>query len=105
MRSMKITEDTKFTVLPAGNGIHLIEVRQFGMTLKVTRVLSYEPVAFGKQNPGAAQMGVYELKSEDGTTFYAIIRDYRAYEGDWRVVLEGEIAGSIDDLKSQAFPN
>ena len=105
MRERKITENTAFEILPANDGIKLIEVREAGMTLRVSKVMSYKPFAFGEQNPGTAQIGVYRLMSRDGRMFYAMIRDYRACEGDWRIVLVGELAESFDDLKGQVMPN
>ena len=32
-------------------------------------------------------MGIYELTASNGKTYFVLIKDYRAFEGDWRIML------------------
>jgi hypothetical protein len=77
-----------FIINPAKNGIVLLSFTHEGQKFTVKKVVRYEPWNFGFVNPGAGQMGVYEVEEEkSGEVFLAIVKDYRAFEGDWRVIL------------------
>lgn len=54
----------------------------------VERIIQYQKWNFGKITPGAGQIGIYQVKDQEGKTWYALIKDYRAFEGDWRIMVE-----------------
>ncbi len=54
---------------------------------KVLDIIQYKPWNYGKVNKGAGQMGIYKLKDQKDNIYFAIIKDYRASEGDWRIML------------------
>lgn len=57
-----------------------IEKSKIKITFKVEKIIQYRPWNFGKDHPGAGQVGIYQLKGSDYKTYYAVIKDYR-YEG------------------------
>jgi hypothetical protein len=69
------------------------------MTFHVKERISYEPWNFGRIKKGSGQLGVYKLETSGGETYFAVIKDYIAFEGDWRIVLVN-IRESEWDLKS-----
>ena len=81
-----------------GSGIKLKSFTLDGIRYSVTRVVNYFPVRWGKSNPGAGQRGIYELNDGSGEPKFAVIDDYRAIEGDWRILLEGEITDRDNSL-------
>lgn len=50
-------------------------------------ILIYKPWNFGRVHKGSGQLGVYKLKSQEGKIYFAMIKDYIASEGDWRIML------------------
>lgn len=63
------------------------DIRDETIEFTVEKVIQYKPWDFGRYTPGAGQMGIYELKASNGGTYFVIIKDYRASEGDWRIML------------------
>jgi hypothetical protein len=63
------------------------DIRDETIEFTVERVIQYKPWNFGQYTPGAGQMGIYELKASNGDTYFVVIKDYRASEGDWRIML------------------
>lgn len=55
--------------------------------ITVVKTVQYKPWRFGKTKPGSGQMGIYKIKDQNGKEWYALIKDYRAFEGDWRIML------------------
>ena len=53
----------------------------------VEEVIQYVPWNYGKVTPGSGQLGIYKVKDDRGNEKYALIKDYRAFEGDWRIML------------------
>lgn len=70
----------------------------------VERVIQYKPWNYGHISPGSGQLGVYELKASNGKTYFALIKDYRASEGDWRIALE-LIRKTESDMKQELQVN
>lgn len=81
--------ELKGFVLTAGEMLESTgeSIREGTIEFTVERVIQYKPWNFGKVNPGSGQMGIYELKASNGKTYFVPIRDYRTFEGDWRVML------------------
>lgn len=82
--------DLKGFVLTAGEMLEITgeSISDGTIEFTVERVIQYNPWNFGKVTPGAGQIGIYELKASNGKTYFALIKDYRAFEGDWRIMLE-----------------
>lgn len=55
--------------------------------LTVVKTIEYRPWRFGTITPGSGQMGIYKIKDQNGKEWYALIKDYRAMEGDWRIIM------------------
>ena len=81
--------ELKGFVLTAGEMLEITgeSIRDGTIEFIVERVVQYKPWNFGKVTPGSGQMGIYELKASNGKTYFVLIKDYRAFEGDWRVML------------------
>lgn len=81
--------DLKGFALSAGEMLQITgeDIREGAIEFSVERVVQYQPWNFGRYNPGAGQMGIYELKASNGDTYFVVIKDYRASEGDWRIML------------------
>lgn len=81
--------ELKGFILTAGEMLEVTEesIRDGTIEFTIERIIQYKPWNFGNVNPGAGQMGIYELKASNGKTYFALIKDYRAFEGDWRVIL------------------
>lgn len=62
-------------------------IRDDTIEFAVEKTIQYKPWNFGKVNPGAGQLGIYQLKGSNGKVYFALIKDYRALEGDWRILL------------------
>lgn len=62
-------------------------IRDETIEFSVEKVIQYKPWNFGKVNPGAGQLGIYQLKGSNGKEYFALVKDYRAFEGDWRIML------------------
>lgn len=70
-----------------GSGIYLKGFKLGIHEWTVEEVVQYKPWQWGTRNPGAGQMGIYKLKDQNGIEAWAVIKDYRALEGDWRISL------------------
>lgn len=70
-----------------GDSISLHSFELNGMTFHVKERIIYEPWNFGRVNKGSGQLGVYKLETPGGKEYFAVIKDYMAYEEDWRIVL------------------
>jgi hypothetical protein len=81
------------------SGIVLTQLEVDNVTYEVVRTLAYVPWNFGKINPGAGQLGVYELEDSSGKKAYVLIKDYRSAEGNWKVILVGKIHETEQQLK------
>jgi len=81
--------ELKGFVLTAGEmlGITGESIKEGTIEFTVERVIQYKPWNFGKVTPGAGQLGIYELTASNGKTYFALIKDYVAFEGDWRIML------------------
>jgi hypothetical protein len=81
--------ELKGFVLTAGEMLEITgeSIRDGTIEFTVERVIQYKPWNFGTITPGSGQMGIYELKASNGKTYFALIKDYRALEEDWRVML------------------
>lgn len=53
----------------------------------VKNIIQYKSWNFGKITPGAGQLGIYQVNDKKGSSWYVLIKDYRAFEGDWRIML------------------
>lgn len=60
-------------------------VRDETVEFDIEKVIQYKN--FGKVKPGAGQLGIYQLKASNGKIYFALIKDYQAFEGDWRIML------------------
>lgn len=75
---------------------------------KVLETIQYKAWRWGEMVKGAGQMGIYKLKDQKGNVYFAVIKDYRAIEGDWGIrAIEGDwgivlvhIEGSEQELKN-----
>lgn len=67
--------------------------------LTVVEIISYKPWNFGKFNKGSGQMGIYKLKDRIGGEYFALIKDYVASEGDWRIAIQ-YITNTEKELKN-----
>lgn len=81
------------------SGIYLEAFALGGLVLHVKDIISYNPWNFGRVNKGSGQVGVYRLEDQNGNMYFAMIKDYRASEGDWRIMLVN-IRNSEHALKS-----
>jgi hypothetical protein len=82
-----------------GDSVNLHSFVLNGLTFHVKDRMSYEPWNYGRVNKGSGQLGVYKLETSWGKTYFAVIKDYIAFEGDWRIVLVN-IRESEWDLRS-----
>ena len=100
------TDRVKFTVKEDGSGIILeelkIEERLFSCKIiQCNGEPLYRPINWGKVNPGAGQAGIYRIKEKEGNAEkVALITDYRAAEGDWRIFI-GLIAKDEEGLRKK----
>jgi hypothetical protein len=62
-------------------------IRDGSIELTVEKAIQYKPWNFGNVKKGAGQLGIYQLKGSNDKTYFALIKDYRAFEGDWRIML------------------
>lgn len=81
--------DLKGFVLTAGEMLEITgeSIRDGTIEFTVERVIQYKPWNYGTVTPGSGQLGIYELKASNGKTYFVLIKDYRAFEGDWRIAL------------------
>lgn len=70
-----------------GDSVNLHSFVLNGLMFHVKDRISYEPWKYGRVNKGSGQLGVYKLETSGGRTYFAVIKDYIAFEGDWRIVL------------------
>ena len=82
--------ELKGFVLTAGEMLEITgeSIRDGTIEFTVERIIQYKPWNYGKINPGSGQLGIYELKASNGKAYFVLIKDYRAMEGDWRVMLD-----------------
>jgi len=69
------------------SGIYLEAFELGGLRLRVKDIIVYKQWNWGHYNPGAGQVGVYKLEDQNGKLYFAVIKDYVAHEGDWRIML------------------
>lgn len=69
------------------SGIYLESFVLGGLRLRVIDTISYKPWNFGNVHKGSGQVGVYKLEDDAGKIYFAMIKDYIAHEGDWRIML------------------
>lgn len=81
------------------SGIYLDAFALGGLVLHVKDIISYKPWNYGNVHKGSGQVGVYRLEDVSGRIYFAMIKDYIASEGDWRIVLVN-IRNSEQALKS-----
>lgn len=81
--------ELKGFVLTAGEMLEITgeSIRDGTIEFTVERIIQYKPWKYGTVTPGSGQLGIYELKASNGKTYFTLIKDYRAFEGDWRVML------------------
>jgi hypothetical protein len=81
--------DLKGFVLTAGEMLEITgdDIKDETVEFTVERVIQYNSWNFGQYTPGAGQMGIYELKASNGETYFVVIKDYRTFESDWRIML------------------
>lgn len=82
-----VNQGVDFQVKTDGSGIDLKVFELDGVRLTIEEVLQYQPWNFGKVTPGGGQMGIYRVHDPVGSEHFALVRDYRAHEGDWRIFL------------------
>lgn len=70
-----------------GDSVNLHSFELNGMAFRVKDRISYEPWNYGCVNKGSGQLGVYKLETPGGKEYFAVIKDYIATEGDWRIIL------------------
>ena len=83
-----VNEDVDFGIKKGYSGIDLKGFCLDGVKMEVEEVIEYEPWCWDQKRPGSGQIGLYKVKSGD-VKRYAVIKDYRAAEGDWRIFLLG----------------
>ena len=83
----EVNKDVNFQLKPDNSGINLKGFSLDGIEQIVEEVLQYRPWNFGMVNPGAGQLGIYRLKGLDNQEKFALVKDYRSAEGDWRIFL------------------
>ncbi len=81
--------ELKGFVLTAGEMLEITgeSIRDGTIEFTVERIIQYKPWNYGTVTPGSGQLGIYELKASNGKTYFTLIKDYIAFEGDWRVML------------------
>lgn len=81
--------ELKGFILTAGEMLDITgeSIRDGTIEFTVERVVQYKPWNYGTVTPGSGQMGIYELKASNGKTYFVLIKDYMAFEGDWRIAL------------------
>ena len=82
-----VNKKVEYKIKEDGSGIELKSFELGGLKLKVEQVIQYRPWNWGKIIPGAGQVGIYKLRLPDGGEKFALIKDYKAAEGDWRIFL------------------
>lgn len=86
--TQRIYEKVDFQVKGDNSGIDLKSFELDRKKYQVIEVESYRPWFWGETNPGAGQIGVYTLRDNMGNAYRAIIKDYRAAEGCWKIHLQ-----------------
>jgi hypothetical protein len=95
----KINKCVNYVINEDGSGINIGSFELGGLELRVKDRMSYEPWNYGRVNKGSGQIGVYKLETPGGKEYFAVIKDYIAMEGDWRIALVN-IRESEWELKS-----
>lgn len=98
--------DLKGFALTAGEMLEITgeSIRDGTIEFTVERIIQYKPWNYGTVTPGSGQLGIYELKASNGKTYFALIKDYRAFEGDWRIALV-MVANTEREMKSELQVN
>ncbi len=84
---MGIDQKVNYEIKKDNSGIELKSFELDGLEMKVENLLYYTPWNFGVYHPGSGQIGIYKLKDSNNRESVALIKDYRAMEGDWRIYL------------------
>ncbi len=79
-------------------------IRDETIEFTVNKIIQYKPWQFGNNVPGAGQLGIYSLEGSNGNIYFALIKDYKALEGDWRIMLV-MITNSERELKEELMVN
>lgn len=82
-----INKNVSYVINEDKSGIVLDSFELNGLKLHVKERMSYELWRFGIVNKGSGQVGAYKLETPDGKLYFAIVKDYIATEGDWRIML------------------
>ncbi len=80
-------KNVKYHINEDGSGIYLRGFDLGSLQMKVDDIVSYKQWQWGKITKGSGQVGVYYLSDQKGKEYFALIKDYRAMEGDWRIAL------------------
>ena len=83
----RVNHNVKFRIKSDRSGIELYGFDLDGIEYIVIETIQYRPWNFGMILPGAGQLGIYKIKGADENEKFALIKDYRAAEGDWRISL------------------
>ena len=102
----KIDKFVDWRINESGNGIYLNKFKlkakdvanitgtiveeedEFEFEFLVERIIQYQQWNFGRVKPGAGQIGIYQVKDQKGKMWYILVKDYIAFEGDWRIMLD-----------------
>jgi hypothetical protein len=83
----KTNKNVSYVINEDMSGIILDSFELNGLKLHVKERMSYEPWNYGRANKGSGQVGAYKLETPNGKLYFAVIKDYIASEGDWRIAL------------------
>ena len=83
----RVNKGVSYQIKEDNSGILLKSFEWDGSKMKVIEIIQYVPWNFGSVNPGAGQLGIYEVVDHSGKKHFVLIKDYRATEGDWRIML------------------
>lgn len=100
LKGFKINAE-EMAQVTAGNVKVIKEDNDNDFEFTVEDIIQYKAWNYGKMTPGAGQLGIYKVKDKKGNTRFVLVKDYRAYEGDWRIMLlfmtetENEMKGEL----------
>lgn len=94
-----VNKNVSYVINEDRSGIIIDSFELNGLKLVVKERIVYKPWRFGKINKGSGQLGVYKLQTPNGHVYFALIKDYVAMEGDWRISLVN-IREKERDIKS-----
>lgn len=81
-------KNVDYIIHPDRSGIELKGFELNDHIWTVGEVIQYRPWNFGRITPGSGQLGIYKLVDQNGVEAWALIKDYAAFEGDWRIMIE-----------------